>query len=176
MTTVAPKLAQGSKQCIKDRREYNPKMWHNLGRLAVELGFKTPKAIKLTVQNPDEEQALHFLKAARPGWAEENRAPYVDQVTKILQNMKDSQIASQTAAFTTASNNLGGRDNRCGRPRNDDHEHDKPSLFLQVFYQEATRGEHISSLYRKIDMLHAFLGPYVSKVSTHPNESLKGKP
>jgi hypothetical protein len=143
------------------KRDFNPALWHKLGRLAVDLGLKTKEAEILAAQNPDIEHATRFLKLARPNWAEDRDDPSVQKVRQVLEDMKEEPRPPVTPILSTDDDPNWDDDQRCGKPREDDHEKDKSCLFLWLFAAGSGSGKHITSLYGKRDMLEGFLKPYL---------------
>ena len=158
MTSITPKMTPGSG---KVRREHNPALWRILGKLAVDLGFRTPEALKLAGQDPDIEHALHFLDIARPDW-DGDRKPYISRVAQVLDDMKEPASAPTRPVFT--SKEPLSRDRRCGKPHDDDHDSDKSALFVSLFYEKTESGYDITSLCVKRDLFKAFLKSHISEV------------
>ncbi|KAF2194726.1 hypothetical protein K469DRAFT_650660 [Zopfia rhizophila CBS 207.26] len=163
MTSYRPKITPGKK---KKRREYNPALWTMLGRLAVQLGFRTSYALELAKQNPDEEHSIEFLRTARPGWEGDIRIP-VSGVVQILEGMKGhGRVCTENIYF--AEGTLL-RDQRCGMPHDDDHDGIKGALFAPFFYETTGTGLDITSLYVKRDLLKVFLQDYITQVFSRFN-------
>ncbi|KAF2727576.1 hypothetical protein EJ04DRAFT_451086 [Polyplosphaeria fusca] len=158
MTNITPKMTSKRE---KVRREHNPTLWHKLGKLAVDLGFRTDTAVELSRQSPDAEHADQFLRAARPYW-NGNREEAVGAVVELLGSMREDGPATNCSGFTTTE--ILDRELRCGKPKDNDHEIDKHHLFLSLFHKEVDAGECLTSLYVKRDLIEAFFNPYLLQV------------
>ena len=173
MTSITPKLSSRTKEISDEKEEQddeggsrkqklNPALWHRLGKLAVDLGFRTDQALEYAARDPDKDHASRFLLAARPDWSGD-LGQCIDSVANILSGMEETSSSPPHPVFT--SKIKIPRHHRSGKPRNDDHMRDKPNLFVPLFYEDiGDVGMHVTSLFIKRDMLHAFLGGHLDQV------------
>ncbi|KAH0542481.1 hypothetical protein FGG08_003152 [Glutinoglossum americanum] len=159
MVAVAPKKELGQEKPVV--LEPNPKLWIEISKMAVSLGFRTPKALKWGKQNPDESVARAFLLRARPPTKYEFTSITIDmatkQIAKILSMAKQIKAKTRTLRLTLPH---GGesRDRRCGRPFENSQIFDQEFLFLPYMSGEdaPNSGEDISSFFVKRNFLRSF--------------------
>ena len=157
MTDIKPLLTSRG---TKIQWEQNLGLWQKLGTLAVNLGFRTPKAVTLAKGDPDRECARRFLAMARP-YCSDLDSP-VNVITRVLKEIEEHSPIP-TDAFFTSSQPLS-YDRRCGKPYGNDFASDRSALFLTLFSKEIKCGPHITPLYVKRNALESFLIDYTSKV------------
>jgi hypothetical protein len=137
MTDTKPRIESRKKRMVT--KERNAARLHELGWLAVKLGFKTTKALSLATKIAD--------------WTDDTAI----SMTKLTK--------SSHYNFTFTSNAHLAKRRRSGRPYDLDHDKDLTSLFAFMFYQRIDLGEDITPLYVKRCMFEAFLGPFIPSVS-----------
>jgi hypothetical protein len=157
MTDIKPLLTSRG---TRTRWEQNLGLWQKLGTLAVNLGFRTPTAVKLAKGDPDRECARRFLEMTRPHCSDLESS--VNEVTRVLRGIEE-RLPVPTDAFFTSSQPLS-YDRRCGKPHGNDFASDRSALFLSLFSKEVKHGPFITPLYVKRNALESFLEDYTSKV------------
>lgn len=136
------------------QRDQSLALWKQFGSLALKLGFKTDHAVRLAEDNTDIKEAEQFLRSARPGW----KLKSCEQVRKIVEILRELEAPNptRTAPPRFTSDQYWPHERRCGRPYDNDHDHDKNNLFIPLLYSSVGRGTDVSSLFVKRDMLLAF--------------------
>lgn len=161
MTATYPRLSPSfGNRGLKRKRpgsNYNQALWNRLGRLAVELGVRTPESKALYEKSPDREHAVQFLRAARPAFKDPSDH-LIRAVEEILEGIKESYQPAALPELTTEIDPNWPQGYRCGKPYESDHQQDKDHLFLRLFMNGQPSGRYISTLYGKRDMIFAFFG------------------
>ncbi|KAI9777791.1 MAG: hypothetical protein M1839_008586 [Geoglossum umbratile] len=160
MVAVAPKKELGQEKPVV--LESSPELWIELSKLAISLGFRTSKALKMRKQNPDESIARAFLLRARPSTKYKFTGITIDaaikRIAEIL-SMAERIKARASNVQLTVPQNGEPRDRRCGRPFENSQVFDQNFLFLpHMSNGDAARsGEDITSFFVKRDFLRSFL-------------------
>lgn len=179
MTSISPKQAYRSRDktggkrkgensvAVVEGKEYNSALWHKLGKLAVEKGFRTSPALELANQDPDRTQVSQFLRKARPTYRGDLR-PHLEGAIGILEKMTDEDIPGPVRPVFSDVRSWP-RDRRCGKPFDDDHLKDKESLFVSLFYEQDDNPKepNFTSLFVKRDLFQVFFRSYIEKVSAN---------
>lgn len=132
--------------CLKSQR---------LGALAVSLGFRSEAAERLAAQ--DAELALAAELVSRADVESVAAEAVTQQIANLLRGVQRPLTYSSRAS-------LGGeewlrRERRCGRPFGEDHDLDRPSLFLPIAYAPPNQSSrYVSTLYCKLEMCRGFFG------------------
>ncbi|KAI9848885.1 MAG: hypothetical protein M1837_006401 [Sclerophora amabilis] len=162
MTSTPPKKEIGkAKPSVK---EPSVELWHGLGKLAVELGFRTPRALELSKEDPNEVAALKFLREIRfHSFAADD--PPVQEIRTILSRIKRSDGAKPTPT-TTCAERGEPRERRFGRPFEDSQDRDRSFLYLSYMYtDDGPRNNDITSFFVKKNTFRSFLGSEFVDVS-----------
>ena len=86
MTQIVPqKEIRKEKPAI---REPSPALYQNLSHLAVTLGFQTPTALALKLQDPKRELAIQLLQKANPQSKSTNKQK-VTTIASVLKQIED---------------------------------------------------------------------------------------
>ena len=159
MSTVLPR-----KEAKKPRPSPcapNDACWQWFGDLAVSLGFRTPEAIRLQSQDPCLLLATRFLESAKSR-SEKLRQEDVQAVAVVVRSLGVQRGSVIPSSFTTemSDGDMLPWERRQGRPFEDDHLKDRPTIFLPFLYQDVSnsRGRDITSLFVKRDLITNFVG------------------
>lgn len=141
----------------------NSALWHYLGDLAVELGFRTEQAIEFKQQDPYRTLAEQSLRSLHPDKTPD--ATLVAQMAKTLRRADPgagrANIPQHTATYYLSP------DRRCGRPFYRDYTQDKNSLFIPLIYgTETVEGLDTSTFFVKRDIFLSFFGNKYNKVNS----------
>ena len=153
MTRIKPRL-ETRHGLQTPQRHINTALLLLLARLAVNLGFRTDKAVALANEDPDLLAAEQFLRSAKPNW-DGDISKQVADIKRILTEIgRSSQPNSRFFEFTARRSLL--KERRCGRPFEQDHVQDRSALFAPIMYCQVESGVEFSSLYAKTDTFKAF--------------------
>ena len=160
MTDFSPRKELKKNKPVK--KESNPALWHLLGSLAVDLGFRTKPALQLKRQDPDELLATQFLRHAElsPSTTDDQ---YVKSIARVLKYVRNASRVATTLPFiqTAYSGCCEPLDRRYGRPFEDSHLADQRLLFIPHIHGGATvSGSNVTSFYVKRDLILNFLGSH----------------
>ncbi len=158
MTDFPPRKELKKDKPVK--KESNPALWHLLGSLAVDLGFRTKYALQFQRQDPDELLAAQFLRHAEvsPSTTDDQ---YIKPIARVLKNARHASRVGTTLPFiqTAYSGCCEPLDRRYGRPFEDSHLADQRLLFIPRIYGCAiVPGSNVTSFYVKRDLILNFLG------------------
>ena len=138
-----------------ERRSNDPLVWQKFGALAVSLGFWTEAAEDLAAQDGEDRLAAQLVNCPELGSAAAPEA--TQQIASILRNVH--RYSSGAPRMTFAGEAWLPPERRRGMPFDEDHEIDRPSLFLPVMYAKPDGpSEYINTLYCKWEMFRGFLG------------------
>jgi len=153
------------KVCDKDKPlavEPSPVIWQDFGSLALSLGFKTARASELSAQNPTKMIVDQLVDRYIECSSVDQTAK--DKIAQVLSRLQRARGTPAAPVFTS-SESLPINE-RCGRPFEDDHNLDRPSLYLPQVYDAASAGENITSFYRKWSMIRMFMNINVVSTAT----------
>lgn len=162
MTQLVPRKELGKE---KPSTRSNAALWHYLGDLAVNLGFRTEEAENLKQQNPYKYLGEQILASLQADSAPDPRV--VARMAIVLKQADKGPAKAKTPQLTDEQ--CLSADRRCGRPFNDDYTNDKDSLFIPLIYEsEPSEGLDISPFFVKKDTFTSFFGNKYAKVGRSP--------
>ncbi|KAK6429961.1 hypothetical protein LTR95_013890 [Oleoguttula sp. CCFEE 5521] len=135
--------------------EPSPIIWREFGQIAWLCGFRTDELDQLRMHDRENEAVQQLFQ--QHGYPTETHPTAILKFADLLRSLGQARAMVVTPTFA-CEQNLSLLQ-RCGRPYEDDHNLDSPSLFLpQIYAVPPLQSVHVSSFFRKWAMVRMFLG------------------
>lgn len=158
MTQIPPRKEPGKE---KPSIQSSAALWHHLAILAVDLGFRTERALDLREQDPHRSLAMQMLSSINS--EHPLGTQLVSEVSDALQRADRPHSRPRDPCLTRPK--ILSPERRCGRPFKDEFEEDKNVIFVPIIYNSvSSRGHDITPFFLKRNTFINFLGNYYVQV------------